>query len=72
MAQKPRRWPNYALESLESAVYGLKSIDELARQILEASAQGNHTQAMICAGDIRERALDAKHSLLNARRGDYE
>lgn len=72
MSDKPKKWPDYALNSLENAVYGLKQVDELARQIQEAHVNGDSHRVLICAGDIRSTALDAKHGLLQARIGEYK
>jgi hypothetical protein len=72
MTRPIKKWPTYALDSLENAVYGLKNIDELARQVQEALVSGDSNRAIICAGDIRSKALDAKAGLLQARIGDYK
>lgn len=72
MSHRPKKWPHRALDKCEAAIYGLKTIESLARELQEALARGEHMQAFIFAGDIRTKALDAKSELHQARTGDYE
>lgn len=72
MSQKPKKWPDYALGSLEGTLLHLKTIDGLARQVQEAAKQGDAIQASILSGDIRGKTIDAIALLHQARTGDYE
>lgn len=72
MSQKPKKWPDYALGSLEGTLLHLKIIEELAKQVSEAARGGDNGQALILGGDIRSRTLDAIDLLRQARTGDYQ
>lgn len=69
---RPKKLPHHMLEKWESAIYGLKQIEGIARQMQQALANGDERQAFIYAGDIRSLALDAKDELHQARTGDYQ
>lgn len=72
MSNKPKKWPSYALECLEGTVYNLKVIDDTARQVQEHLARGEQMQAFIYLNDIRNRIVDARSLLHQARSGEYE
>lgn len=72
MPRPIKRWPNYALDSLEGTLFHLRTIDGLARQIQEEIAEGDTSQVMILSSDIRNRSVDARSLLHQARSGEYE
>lgn len=72
MARRPKKWPTYALDSLEGTLFHLKGIIELTREAQVAAKEGDRMMAVILNGDIRERAQDAVHLLIQARVGNYE
>jgi hypothetical protein len=72
VSQKPKKWPDYALNSLEGTLYRLQEIDGLARQIQESAAKGDSSQVLILSSDIRTQVIDGKSLLYQARTGNYE
>jgi hypothetical protein len=72
MPRPIKRWPNYALESLEGTLFELKSIAEISRQVQVAAKNGDAMEVAMLAGDIRERTQSAVHLLVQARTGEYE
>lgn len=70
--KKPRRWPNYALESLEGTLFHLKDMTEMGRAVQMAAKELGQPDLVILGGDIRDRAREAIHLLVQARTGDYE
>ena len=71
-AKKPQPWPYKASAAADEIQAYLLSIRDIARQIQMAAKQGDNGNALILAGDIREKALAAEHVLKGARRGEYE
>ena len=71
-AKKPQPWPYKAASAADEIQAYLLSIRDLARKIQVAVNEGNTGQALILAGDVREKAMTAEHVLANARRGEYE
>lgn len=72
MGRPLKKWPDYALRSLEGTLIHLKTIDQLSREAQVAAQQGDRMGAVILNGDIRKRAQDAVHLLVQARTGEYE
>lgn len=72
MPRPIKKWPDYALGSLEGTLLHLKAISELTRQVQDAATKGDPMQVVILGGDIRERSLNAVHLLVQARTGDYD
>ncbi len=72
MARKPKKWPDYALSSLEGVLVHLKNIEQLSRQAQVAARDGDRLTAVILNGDIRAQAQSATHLLVQARTGEYE
>lgn len=72
MPRPIKKWPDYALGSLEGTVIKLKNIQNLSREAQVAAINGDFAQTVILSGDIREEALNAVHLLVQARTGDYE
>jgi hypothetical protein len=72
MARKPKKWPDYALNSLEGTLLHLKTIERLSRAVQVAAKAGDQSEVIILAGDVRERSQDAVHLLVQARTGEYE
>jgi hypothetical protein len=72
MPRPVKKWPTYALDSLEGTLLQLKQINEISRQVQMAAKDGDAAQVGMLAGDIRDRALDAVHLLVQARTGDYQ
>jgi hypothetical protein len=71
MSQRPKKWPDYALGSLEGTLFELKSIAEISRQVQVAAKNGDALEVTMLAGDIRERTQSAVHLLVQARTGDF-
>lgn len=72
MARKPKKWPDYALSSLENSLMHLRSIEQLSRQAQIAAKNGDRLEAVIINGDIRLRAQSAIHLLVQAKTGEYD
>lgn len=72
MSQKPKKWPDYALNSLEGALHYLKSIDELAREVKAQLSKGDPSRAVTLTDDIRTLSIDARDLLHQARTGNYD
>lgn len=72
MPRPIKRWPNYALESLEGTLFHLKTVTEMARAVQVVAKELGQSDLVILGGDIRDRARDAIHLLVQARTGDYE
>lgn len=72
MARKPKKWPDYALGSLEGTLLHLKTIERLSRAVQVAAKAGDQAEVIILAGDVRERALNSTHLLVQARTGEYD
>jgi hypothetical protein len=72
MSNKPKKWPDYALNCWEGTVHNLKCIDDTARQVQELLAKGEQMQAFISLSDIRNLSVDARSLMHQARNGDYE
>lgn len=71
MPRPLKKWPTYALDSLEGTLFHLKTISEISRQVLVAAKAGDTLEVAMLAGDIRERSQEAAHLLVQARIGDY-
>lgn len=71
MPRPIKKWPTYALDSLEGTLFHLKTIGEISRQVQVAAKDGDALAITILAGDIRERSQEAVHLLVQARIGDY-
>lgn len=72
MPRPIKKWPDYALNSLEGTLFHLKTIQRLSREAQKAAEGGDPLQAVILNGDIRDEALNAVHLLVQARTGEYE
>lgn len=71
MSHRPRKWPDYALNSLEGTLLHLKTIEAISRQVQTAAKAGDSMEVLILAGDIRERTQNAVQLLVQAKTGDY-
>lgn len=69
--RKPKKWPDYALSSLEGVLVHLREIEKLSRLAQVAAKDGDRLAAVILNGDIREKAQSATHLLVQARTGQY-
>lgn len=72
MPQRPKKWPDYALGSLEGTLFHLKAVTEMGRAVQVAAKELGQPDLAILGGDIRDVARDAIHLLVQARTGDYE
>lgn len=72
MSNRPKKWPDYALGSLEGALMHLKVIDDMAKQLYEAAKRTEQSEFANLSNDIRARSIDARSLLHQARTGDYE
>lgn len=72
MPRPIKKWPDYALGSLEGTVIKLKNIQALSREAQVAAKSGDIGQVIILYGDVRDEALHAVHLLVQARTGEYE
>lgn len=72
MSNKPKKWPSYALASLENSLVTLHEIDDLLREVQTQIAKDKRIEAVILAGDIRSRVQDVTGRLARAKSGDYE
>lgn len=70
--RKPKKWPSYALEALETSLILLAEIEGLSREAQRAAKENDRLQAVIINGDIRERAARAREHLVRAKIGEYE
>lgn len=72
MSSKPKKWPTYALDSLEGTLYHLKTVTEMGRVVQVVAKELGQPDLLILGGDIRDRARDAIHLLVQARTGEYD
>lgn len=72
MSNKPKKWPDYALGSLEGTLMHLKTVEKLSREIQAIGKAMEQPQLVIIGGDARAEALSAIDLLRQARTGDYE
>ena len=71
MSNRPKKWPDYALGSLEGTLMHLKTIEGLAKDLHRL---GQISGQMDLAGmglDVRSEALNAIDLLRQARTGEY-
>lgn len=69
---RPKKWPSYALESLENTLALLKDFDRELKRAQELMADGEHERAQIAMSDARASALKCVEHLVRARAGKYE
>lgn len=72
MGRPLKKWPSYALESLENTLALLKDFDRDLRRAQELMAGGEHERAQIAMSDARASALKCVEHLVRARTGEYQ
>lgn len=72
MSNKPKKWPSYALASLENSLVTLHEIDDLLREVQAQIARDNRMEAVILTGDTRSRVQDVTGRLARAKSGEYQ
>lgn len=71
MSNRPKKWPDYALGSLEGTLLHLKTVERLSREIQAAAKAAGHLEIGMMGGDARSEALNAIDLLRQARTGEY-
>ncbi len=71
MGYKPKKWPSYALESLENSLALTQRIDKASREAQEALVTNNPMLVVLDLSDIRQYAQQIRESLVRSRAGDY-
>lgn len=71
MGYKPKKWPTYALESLEDSLALTQRIDKASREAQEALVKNNPMLALLALSDIRQYTQQIRESLVRSRAGDY-
>lgn len=71
MSNKPKKWPDYALGSLEGTLSHLKTIEGLAQELHRLGKKMGQPDLVIMGGDFRAEALTAIDLLRQARTGEY-
>jgi hypothetical protein len=67
-----KKWPTYALDSLERTLYELQEIERAARAVQLAIAEGNQAAALLLLSDVRVASRRCVEHLLRARSGNYD
>jgi hypothetical protein len=67
-----KRWPNYALDSLEATLFELQEIERAARAVQLAIAEGDEAGALLLLSDVRVASRRCVEHLLRARSGNYD
>lgn len=71
MSNKPKKWPTYALDSLEGTLLHLKTIAGLAKELETLGGDTGQPDLKSMGVDVRSKALDAIDLLRQARTGEY-
>lgn len=69
---RPKKWPTYALESLERTVDELKELEAAAKAAQDSLLAGNTLAASSQIAECRVMALKCARNLLDARIGKFE
>lgn len=72
MGRPLKKWPDYALSTLEATVDELKELERKAKAAQDALVAGNALEASSQMGDVRVAALRCVANLANAKIGKYE
>lgn len=72
MPRPVKRWPNYALESLEDALMHFKTIEKLGRDLHNMGKATGQPDVANFGNDARSAALSGIHALVQARTGEYD
>jgi hypothetical protein len=71
MSAKPKKWPSYALSSLENAQSLFQDIDKTAKEAQLAIQAGREIEAIIILSDVREMAIRGVGHMQQAYTGNY-
>lgn len=69
---QPKKWPTYALETLENTVDRLKELEQKASLIEDAILSGNDLSAIRELSEVRVMALKMVAELVQSRIGKYD
>lgn len=70
---RPRgKWPHYAEWARLDAIAALREIERLTREMQALIRDGRYVEAVIAAGDIREKATAARLLLVQAPNGETQ
>lgn len=72
MGRPLKKWPTYALDSLERTLYELQEIERAARLVQLAIAEGDADSALILLSDVRVASRRCVEHLVRARTGEYD
>lgn len=72
MGRPLKKWPTYALDSLERTLYELQEIERAARLVQLAIAEDDADNALILLSDVRVWSRRCVEHLVRARSGNYD
>lgn len=67
-----KRWPDFALSSLEDALMQFKTLEKLGHDLHKLGKETGLTDVSNMGNDARSAALSGIHALVQARTGEYD
>lgn len=67
-----KKWPDYALSSLEDALMQFKMLEKLGRELHDFGKSIGQPDVANLGNDARSAALSGIHALVQARTGEYD
>lgn len=67
-----KKWPDYALGSLEDALMQFKTLEKLGQELHKLGKSTGQPDFASLGNDTRSAALSGIHALVQARTGEYD